>query len=99
MGASVDDGGVGSAYVFEKGLGWIEGTVNQVAKLTACDRAPSDLVGHGASISGGIVIVGAFSDDSRPGMAYVFQRPPSGWPDMQETVKLTASDGAAIVLR
>lgn len=95
VGAYVDDGGTGSAYIFERDAGWQTGSVNQRAKLTASDRQAGDFFGHGASISGDIVITGAFGDDARTGGAYVFQKPLGGWVNMTETVKLTASGGTA----
>ena len=97
MGAYADDGNAGSAYVFEKGAGWVNGCANQAAKLTASDRGGGDYFGHGAALSGDIVVVGAPKEDSvgnDAGAAYVFAKPPEGWMDMTETVKLTASDGA-----
>ena len=49
------------------------------------------------SISGETVVIGAgFDDDNgeNSGSAYLFQKPVTGWEDMTETAKLTASDGA-----
>ena len=89
----------GAAYVFEKpALGWADGT--QDAKLTASDAAASDFFGRSVSISGGTVVVGAWSDDCTPsglncGSAYVFEKPALGWADGTQDAKLTASDAAA----
>jgi hypothetical protein len=47
------------------------------------------------SISGETVVVGAWGGDEggeRTGSIYVFEKPPSGWTNMTETAKLTASD-------
>ena len=96
---SDDDNGEnsGSAYLFERDAG---GPSNwgQVAKLTASDGAAVDGFGHSVSISGDTVAISAVLDDDlgdSSGSAYLFDRPESGWTDMTETVKLTASDGAA----
>lgn len=94
-----DDNGEnsGSAYLFERDAGG-QGNWGQVAKLTASDGAAADGFGKSVSISGDTVAIGADLDDDHgdsSGSAYLFDRPESGWTDMTETVKLTASDGAA----
>jgi hypothetical protein len=82
----------GAAYVFVKPAGgWKNGTQN--AKLTPSNRASNDYFGNSISISGGTVVVGAIQTNQGPGTAYVFVKPASGWKNMQETAKLTASDG------
>jgi FG-GAP repeat len=97
VGAWLDDGGKGSAYVFVKpGGGWASGT--ETAKLTASDRASSDWFGSSVAVSGDTVVVGAPEDDvganGNQGSAYVFVKPGGGWASGAETAKLTASDGA-----
>ena len=84
----------GAAYVFsEPGSGWADTT--QTAKLTASDGAGGDAFGISISISGNTVVVGAYgSAYTYRGAAYVFTEPDSGWVDMVQTAKLTASDGA-----
>lgn len=82
----------GSAYIFERtGTDWL-----QQAKLTASDGQVSDYFGSSVSIDGGQIIVGAFGSDDgwirNCGSAYIFERPPDGWVDATETVKLTAAD-------
>ena len=83
----------GSAYVFEKDQS--TGHWNQTAKLTASDGAAYDEFGHSVSVSGHIVVVGAYYDDKNNGIgsAYVYEKDASTgyW---SETAKLTASDGA-----
>ena len=83
----------GSAYIFRfNGLSWV-----QEAKLLASDGAAGHRLGNSVSISGDVVVVGAFGGEgivAVSGSAYVFQKPPGGWVDMTETAKLTASDGA-----
>jgi hypothetical protein len=86
----------GSAYVFERDAGGA-GTWGQVAKLTASDGAAYDYFGTAVSISGDTVVIGADGDEDSgymSGSAYLFERPVTGWADMTETAKLTASDGA-----
>ena len=86
----------GAVYVFEKpGTAWSDMT--QTAILTASDGASTDRFGYSVSISGDNVVVGAHFDDdngSESGSAYVFTKPGTGWANMTETAKLTASDGA-----
>jgi hypothetical protein len=84
-------------YVFVKPLsGWHD--MFQTARLTASDGVKND--GFGAvGISGSTVVVGApfanIGSNYQQGAAYVFVKPPKGWENMNETAKLTASDGAA----
>lgn len=84
----------GAVYVFQRnGSTWTE-----IARLTASDGAPDDWFGASVSIDGDFVIVGApldtTQDGDRAGSAYIFEKPKSGWRDMTETCKLTASDAA-----
>jgi hypothetical protein len=88
----------GVAYVFTKpNSGWANMT--QTAKLTASDGAASDHFGVSVSIDGNTVVVGAYNAkvgaNSAQGAAYVFTKPSSGWANMTQTAKLTASNGAA----
>src|SRR5262249_40763906 len=92
VGAVNDNSVRGAAYVFVKpGTGWV--TATETAKLTASDGAISALR-QSIAVSGDTVVVGAPSDDSIRGAAYVFVTRGSGWPNATETAKLTASDGA-----
>lgn len=83
----------GAAYVFEKPLGGWVSTNTPVAVLTASDAAPYDSIGNCVAVDGKTIVVGAaykpVSTDY--GAAYVFVKPVSGWADMTETAKLTAS--------
>lgn len=84
-----------SAYVFVKpGSGWASGF--ETATLTASDGGLSNWFGISVAISGDTIVVGA---ESAPGggAAYVFVKPVSGWVDMTETAKLTASDGGGFL--
>ena len=80
----------------EPGSGWANMT--QTAKLTASDGAAGDYFGSSVSISGNTVVVGAngatVGANSSQGAAYVFTESGSGWANMTQTAKLTASDGA-----
>jgi hypothetical protein len=84
----------GALYVFVKPTtGWANMT--QIAKLTASDGAVNDLLGSAVAINGNTVVAGSYFANSSQGAAYVFVQPESGWTDMTETAKLTASDGAS----
>jgi len=96
-----DDGGnvSGAAYVFvEPGGGW-SGALTQTAKLGASDAAAFDAFGLSVSISGDIVLVGAYADGdggSQSGSAYVFIEPLTGWSGaLDEDAKLSSPDAAA----
>jgi hypothetical protein len=83
-----NNAGQGAAYVFVKPqTGWK--SMQQVAKLTASDGAYQSGLGGSVAISGNVIVAGAPSSNA----AYLFIKPASGWIDMTETAKLTASDG------
>ena len=90
-GASYDNAGSGSTYVFRRsGASWTE-----VVRLRATDGSPGDCFGASVCIGGDYLIVGAFGDDDRgyeSGSAYIFRWNGSNW--LQEA-KLRASDGAS----
>lgn len=65
----------------------------QRAKFTASDGGTLDFLGASVAISGNTVAVGMAST-SIPGGVYIFVKPASGWSNMTQTAKLTASDGA-----
>jgi FG-GAP repeat len=67
--------------------------ITQLAELTASDGVAGDGFGI-VAISGSTVVVGALFAGHQQGAAYVFVKPPSGWANMTQTAKLTASDGA-----
>ena len=86
----------GLVYLFERDEGGPDNW-GQVAKLTASDGVASDGVGGAVAISGDMVVIGAAYDDDKgenSGSVYLFEKPGSGWVNMTETAKLTASDGA-----
>jgi len=95
--ASSNGCGPGAAYVFVKPpSGWVNAT--QTAELIASDGVPNEAFGGSVSISGNNVVIGApsatINGNKLQGAAYVFLKPPTGWTNMDETAKLTSSDGA-----
>ena len=97
VGAPTDDdpSNSGAAYVFKSdnaGLTWSE-----VAKLKASDAAEADLFGASVAISGGTIVIGAYSVDgvgTSSGSAYVFQSDDDGETWSDKSLKLTAGDAA-----
>ena len=88
---SYNDDYKGSAYIFEKPVsGWVNMT--ETAKLTSSDLETDDCFGYSVNVSDNTVVIGANKNDNK-GSAYVFEKPVSGWTNMNETAKLTASDG------
>ena len=100
IGALGDDpNNTGAAYVFTK----VAGGWSQVGKLTAEDRGKDAGFGHAVAVHGDTIVVGAYEEDHTVdtdnldafGAAYVFTKPATGWADMNETARLTASDTVA----
>ena len=91
-----DDNGSnsGAAYVF-RGLDTATGTVNESVKLTASDGAAGDIFGDSVSLSGNTGLVAAPLGNNTAGSAYVFRGLDTATGTVNESVKLTASDGAA----
>ncbi len=82
----------GAAYVFDRiGSTWV-----QTGKLMGNDTLPFDGLGRSVSLFGDQALVGTANKDgpggSRQGAAYVFEKGPTGWTQVQ---KLLANDGAA----
>lgn len=70
----------------------------RAATLAASDGAPKDTFGCSVSVSGGLGLVGAEVDDekgSASGSAYVFRNLDTATGHLTQSLKLTASDGAA----
>jgi hypothetical protein len=69
----------------------------QLAELTASDGATSDELGYSVAVSGSTVAVGAPLDSVNGffgvGAVYVFVKPATGWGNVTQIAKLTASDG------
>ena len=91
IGAHKDTSSRGAAYIFTR-----SGTIwSQQARLTAKDRANVDEFGATGALDDDVALIGAHNDNDagfRSGSAYVFTRSGTVW---TESLKLTASDGAA----
>ena len=88
--------GADAAYVFTRpASGWEQ--VSAPARLTPPYGVLGEQFGHAVAIAGDSVVVGALGGENGdvPGAAYVFTMPDAGWADTSDSVKLTASDGAA----
>jgi hypothetical protein len=88
----------GNAYVFVKPTtGWKSST--ETGKLVPSDASigssePNHLYGWSVAVSGNTIAVGApIIESLAAGAVYVFLKPPTGWNTVNETAKLTASDG------
>lgn len=86
----------GKAYLFVEPLGgWVNMT--QTAELTGSDATVGARLGNFVAISGNTVVAGAPlaspGTKQQQGAAYVFVEPLTGWANMTQTAKLTASDG------
>ena len=79
----------GAAYVFVKS----GNRAQQVAMLTPSDNYSCNPFGWSVAISGDTIVVGSpLNSPGGDGEAFVFVKPSSGWHNMTETAKLTASD-------
>jgi virulence-associated protein VapD len=91
--------GQGSVYLF-RNLDTATGTITENAKLIASDGAANDNFGISVSLSGNTGLVGAYRDDigsnSDQGSAYLFRNLDTATGTITESVKLIASDGAAL---
>ncbi len=92
VGTAYSDYPLKTAYVFEKPItGWEDMT--ETARLNGSDVKETDNFGFSVSVSGDCVVVGANPCDvGVMGSAYIFEKPITGWEDMSQTAKLTASD-------
>ncbi len=84
-GASGEDNGAGSAYIFEKGN---DGTWEFLQKITASDPQPNSYFGNSVSIYNDQLVVGAYAEGSVGGniaAAYIFERNNEGeWIEIQK---------------
>ncbi len=94
IGASEDDNGRGSAYLFQRNQGGADNW-GQAKKLTADDGAADDNFGESVAIDKDTLIVGAYGDNSGQGAAYLFQRNQGGADNWGQVKKFTAADGTA----
>jgi hypothetical protein len=95
IGATTDQG---SVYVFERDWGG-PGNWGERIKKVSSDGGTFDFFGNSVSVSGDILVVGAYYADvggsSWQGAAYVFERDLGGTDNWGEVTKLTAGDGSA----
>lgn len=98
VGALLDDGGRGSAYIYERNFGGVNNW-GEMKKLIASDRVAGDQFGISVSIGADTVLIGASRDNiganSDQGSAYIFERNNGGPGNWGELRKLTVPDGAA----
>jgi hypothetical protein len=91
IGARLDEGDTGAAYVFTRSAGvWTE-----QQKLTASDGAAGHEFGYSVAVGGDTAVIGAWMDNDNgdeSGSAYRFTRSAGVW---SEQAKLIASDIAA----
>jgi hypothetical protein len=89
VGAFLENGGAGSAYIFHRtDTTWDTGT-----KIVASDAQAGDFFGQSVSISGDYAIVGAFLENGGAGSAYIFHRTNTNTWDTG--TKIVASDAQA----
>jgi hypothetical protein len=79
----------GATWVFHRSSSTL--TWHRVVELTPSAVAPGDRFGASVALSNGSAVVGADGTSSETGVAYVFVRTDSGWPQQAD---LTAQDGA-----
>ncbi|GEM_PF-3583236 len=88
---------IGYALVYERPAGgWSD--MGPTAKLTSTDSHHGDHFGSAVAVNGDTVVVGAYFINTHQrysGAAYVYVRPSSGWSDMTESARLTASDAGS----
>jgi hypothetical protein len=90
VGAYGKNSSTGAAYIYTRDPS--TGQWGSEYKITASDRATSDLFGRSVSLSGDYAIVGAFGKNSSTGAAYIYTRSGTTWGN---EYKLTASDAAS----
>jgi hypothetical protein len=94
VGASGDDSGAGSIYLFPRSG---TGSRTQADRVTASDRANGDALGSAVDIDGDVIVAGAPGDSNvgapdgaGHGSVYTFTR--TGTAGRNQSAKLTASD-------
>ena len=86
VGATAQNDGLGSAYVFTRNAQ--SGAWTETAKLTASDVAEGDAFGTSVAITGDMAFVSAPGQSERAGAVYAFRRQGSNW---TQVGKLTGS--------
>lgn len=91
-GASGEDNGAGSAYIFERNN---DGDWEFMQKISASDAQPNAYFGNSVSIDGNQMVIGAYAEGSVGGniaAAYIFERNDAGeWIEIQK-IPSPASD-------
>ena len=93
MGAYGTNSNTGAAHIYQ----WISSSWYGKGKLTASDGVIYDLFGNSVSIDDEYIVIGALGHDltyGGEGAAYIFEEPTTGWTDMTETQKITASSAS-----
>ncbi len=86
-----------AAFVFNKPKGGWNGSVEPTATLTSSDWVFIDHFSSSVAISGNTIAVGApFHPLYKPGAAYVYKEPETGWQDMTETAELGVPVGPGL---
>lgn len=81
----------GTVYLFEKSAsGWTSGT--ETTKLTIPNIQSPDHLGYSVAIHNDTIVVGAIGKDNFAGVAYVFEKPNTGWVNAAPTATLTAAN-------
>jgi hypothetical protein len=87
----------GGVFVFVKPQGGWPSEMVATASLQASDGTGNANLGTSVSFSGSAILAGApgtsVGTNPNQGAAYLFVKPKTGWQGMEETAKITASDG------
>lgn len=94
--AGTGNGAQNPVYVFARPVsGWVDMT--ETAQLTPSDGTSVDFFGYSVGIRNDTIVTTApfveVGSNAAQGAAYVYVKPASGWVNMTETAKLTASNG------
>ncbi len=84
----------GAVYVFHRLLGG-EDNWGEMQKLTALDAESNDLFGASVAVSGDVIVVGAYREDSGgtdAGAAYVFHADAENWEEIEKTFASDAEE-------
>jgi hypothetical protein len=84
----------GAVYIFEKpDNGWTD--MNETAKVEL-SASGNNRFGESVAVDDNTLIVGSSSEDSNKGCCYIYEKPVTGWADLDNyTKRLTISDGSS----
>ncbi|MEM7249520.1 MAG: FG-GAP repeat protein [Acidobacteriota bacterium] len=88
VGARMENGGRGAAYVYERDM---SGNWNQVARFTQPSPQAGDMFGSAVAIEGDTIVVGAYGVSNQSGALFVFVRTGSSWDTSEFRATLTAN--------